>query len=685
MDPARVILRHWESQTRPEFTDWVKLLIDNASSELMRARLNDDKEKFNQVWGHFLNHIRGNNLKQRRQTDSPADGQLFMFEDFGTLLFKVSMGSTVIVVLLFTGFSVLFTLQQTQDVFYYINTNTTWDDAADYCEHNYIGLAQVDSSKSVETIIKISSKGYTGKAWIGLYQNNSTWTWENGQPLIYSNWINMGDGFCGSIGGDGYWIDKSCSLKRSHVCMDKDGFYVYDNNLSWNDSKTDCEARGYTLAYIHDEIKNAELQAELGMDDNHWIGLSRSVSWTWTESGTNVTFQNWQTGQPDNPGSNNCVAVQMVDGNWTDEACTTPLPFLCYSEKTTTDSPESSELSHEGAVRETNSTSNSTAQAVRKTMIRMKIATDANMENGTLISGLNQQLQKALAKQGLGELKVTWRKVPVKAQEQQQEDVTSEMDHTIPLLFSIFGLCTPSFYELCRFHYIDLELNWTDAQHYCRDKYSDLATIESQTYISHFNGPKQAWIGLNDDPLSWQTTTSKDRNSWRWSSTGEITGYQNWYKQKPDNYKGGEFCVIFNQHGTWDDKRCDLKFYFSCYTAMNSSSPKIFKMIASVKTWKDAQAYCRTHYTDLAMIENAQENAEVLAQKEEDTMFMWIGLSREAWKWSDNRESSFRNWRPGHPDNDGYQYCVSRGSQHQWNDNNCEKSSPSGAKMSPNR
>ena len=56
---ARIILRHWKSQIRPEFTEWVKLMTDNASYELMIARLNDNKGKFYQVWGQFLNHIRG--------------------------------------------------------------------------------------------------------------------------------------------------------------------------------------------------------------------------------------------------------------------------------------------------------------------------------------------------------------------------------------------------------------------------------------------------------------------------------------------------------------------------------------------------------------------------------------------------------------------------------------------------
>lgn len=58
INAARIILHHWKSRTKPELTDWVNLMTDNASHELMIARLNDNKGKFYQVWGHFQNHIR---------------------------------------------------------------------------------------------------------------------------------------------------------------------------------------------------------------------------------------------------------------------------------------------------------------------------------------------------------------------------------------------------------------------------------------------------------------------------------------------------------------------------------------------------------------------------------------------------------------------------------------------------
>ncbi|KAK5600364.1 hypothetical protein CRENBAI_025247 [Crenichthys baileyi] len=73
---------------------------------------------------------------------------------------------------------------------------------------------------------------------------------------------------------------------------------------------------------------------------------------------------------------------------------------------------------------------------------------------------------------------------------------------------------------------------WYDAQQYCREHYTDLATFESMDDI-RLEPPfsySRAWIGLWDDPKSWKYNMGNESNSWRWSATGETskTGYQKW-------------------------------------------------------------------------------------------------------------------------------------------------------------
>lgn len=77
-------------------------------------------------------------------------------------------------------------------------------------------------------------------------------------------------------------------------------------------------------------------------------------------------------------------------------------------------------------------------------------------------------------------------------------------------------------------------MNWTEAQQYSRVRYTDLVTIPSVDDISRLNRPNMdtslAWIGLNDDPLSWRVVMGNDLNSWRWSETGKtsVTGFKKW-------------------------------------------------------------------------------------------------------------------------------------------------------------
>uniref|UniRef100_A0A3P9CCC5 C-type lectin domain-containing protein n=1 Tax=Maylandia zebra TaxID=106582 RepID=A0A3P9CCC5_9CICH len=101
--------------------------------------------------------------------------------------------------------------------------------------------------------------------------------------------------------------------------------------------------------------------------------------------------------------------------------------------------------------------------------------------------------------------------------------------------------------------------SWNDAQQYCREKYTDLATIESMDDISRLNSSfsyNWAWIGLQDDPESWKNTLGNDTNSWRWAITGETSkiDYHNWDSTQPDYYLAKETCVIMGELPTLEPR-----------------------------------------------------------------------------------------------------------------------------------
>ncbi|XP_068562993.1 macrophage mannose receptor 1-like [Cebidichthys violaceus] len=212
-------------------------------------------------------------------------------------------------------------------------------------------------------------------------------------------------------------------------------------------------------------------------------------------------------------------------------------------------------------------------------------------------------------------------------------------------MYRRFSLSSCSHFLPRKYYHVNLELTWADAQLYCREKYTDLATIEINDDVSSLrpvlpNG--WIWIGMSDDPKSWKDSMGNDSNSWRWSATGETskTGYQNWARGEPSETKQTEKTYVF---------------------------------ILMKKTWSNARDYCREHYTDLAMIENDKENTEVYSEKP-GNITAWIGLYRVRWTWSDKSQSSFKSWRQGSPNNyGGSQYCMTVNSLIQWDDDTCSE------------
>uniref|UniRef100_A0A8D0CV34 C-type lectin domain-containing protein n=1 Tax=Sander lucioperca TaxID=283035 RepID=A0A8D0CV34_SANLU len=101
-----------------------------------------------------------------------------------------------------------------------------------------------------------------------------------------------------------------------------------------------------------------------------------------------------------------------------------------------------------------------------------------------------------------------------------------------------------------------------------------------------------------------------------------------------------------------------------CYAASTllcasfSGSDVTFVSIKTSMTWTQAQSYCRAHHTDLASVRNMTENQKIqVILPGVYSIWGWIGLFRDSWKWSDGSTSSFSFWKNGQPDNN-YETCV---------------------------
>ncbi|XP_062372044.1 macrophage mannose receptor 1-like [Sardina pilchardus] len=227
-----------------------------------------------------------------------------------------------------------------------------------------------------------------------------------------------------------------------------------------------------------------------------------------------------------------------------------------------------------------------------------------------------------------------------------------------------------------QFHVVKEQKTWTEAQEYCREEFTDLATIDNMTEMEkvkstiHEAGAGNAWIGLKKGSIAskWQWSLA-DRDFYRENETE----FRNWEDEQPDNGVQDN-CVFMGENGKWHDSRCDHLNHFICYDDRDSTQPYVL-VTEEKKNWADAQRYCRENHIDLASVKNQAENDTINKVKGETGAKVWIGLFRDAWEWSDGSSSSFRYWNTGEPNNgDGKESCVKtlNASGAQWNDARCD-------------
>nr|XP_046184377.1 lymphocyte antigen 75-like [Oncorhynchus gorbuscha] len=196
---------------------------------------------------------------------------------------------------------------------------------------------------------------------------------------------------------------------------------------------------------------------------------------------------------------------------------------------------------------------------------------------------------------------------------------------------------------LHQYHLITINMIWTDAQSYCRAHYTDLATVDDMedqnrliTSVSSYNS--WLWIGLKKgDSMKWHWSLA-DRRFYR---EGE-TEFRNWDTGTPQNGN----CALMSTSGLWNNGSCDDQHHFICYDGKQDTD-LTYVLIQENRTWIGAQSYCRQYHTDLVSVRNQTENTEIEKKISLRGLPVWIGLFLDSWRWSDQSDSSFRNWQPG--------------------------------------
>ncbi|XP_053471614.1 C-type mannose receptor 2-like isoform X2 [Ictalurus furcatus] len=113
----------------------------------------------------------------------------------------------------------------------------------------------------------------------------------------------------------------------------------------------------------------------------------------------------------------------------------------------------------------------------------------------------------------------------------------------------------------------NLQLSWLDAQAYCRQFHTDLASAINATDNSQLGGVASqqgiSWFGLY-------------RDTWKWSD-GTKASNLTWLPAQPNNYYRPENCGRFN-NGPLSDELCTNKYYFFCHTVIPVRNKQVMKL-----------------------------------------------------------------------------------------------------------
>ncbi|KAJ4942173.1 hypothetical protein JOQ06_012039 [Pogonophryne albipinna] len=204
----------------------------------------------------------------------------------------------------------------------------------------------------------------------------------------------------------------------------------------------------------------------------------------------------------------------------------------------------------------------------------------------------------------------------------------------------LIGQCSFFTCHLYEYHFIQERKSWDDAQSYCREKYTDLATVSDMGDLERLTNPPQtdAWIGL-------RSINEADIKEWHWSLPGEKynprEGEPEWGPNEPNN--GGnhpENCVKITLSQKWYNVRCYHKLHFICY------NDKVI-LIKEKKTWDKALDYCRANHSDLVSITDQQRWVQDRA-KMADAEFVWLGMrytcTLDLWFWVSDRLVCYHHW-----------------------------------------
>jgi hypothetical protein len=198
-------------------------------------------------------------------------------------------------------------------------------------------------------------------------------------------------------------------------------YYKKTDTKSFTAARAQCQSEGGRLAVITSPEDQAAVQTAVGAPGDAWIGLSDEAyegRYLW-EDGTEASYVNWSTGQPDDSGgAEDCVHVWATGPyQWNDAACSSAIPYVC--EKYSALTGANLKVWYEGRWRTVDDNASAASATPALPFQTLAYTATDTVEMSKLFFGANKSLNFAVTPigpngKGMGEVAVDYAEVVVK-------------------------------------------------------------------------------------------------------------------------------------------------------------------------------------------------------------------------------------------------------------------------------
>ncbi|XP_028391995.1 uncharacterized protein LOC114516661 [Dendronephthya gigantea] len=358
-------------------------------------------------------------------------------------------------------------------------------------------------------------------------------------------------------------------------------------NLTWREAERTCGRFGSRLLRIDDDDERRFISGLVNNSrmNSSWIGLPCNI-WRWVSDNTTANYTNWDSGQPENNSTKDCVYFVEGATEWENEACLSNHFYICEKEGTACQDNYNATWRRFGkscynlsVVQKTWSGAKTECQKLGGKLLKIDDENDLGKNISTCIVSMEKKFWI-----GLRRVKSIWtwiyddsphyyNKSNEPKYERQNSRCSSHFENYICKKSAQLSGCPNDWRNQngsCIRAFNNVRTKWKYANAFCRSRHgshlanlSDIKRINASQYLDY---GKRYWI----NNASIQCYSSRDPlDGWRWIDGEQFNDsnrrglYTGRLKYTGDNRR----CAVLHvsNNGTmWQDHSCLTKQSFIC-------------------------------------------------------------------------------------------------------------------------